>query len=141
MLRSFLWLLGLVLAVSSAGCGPQNNPVLEKTIPVHGKVVAADGSPVRGGQITFHPKDPTKGEARGSIGKDGSFELGTYGVKDGAMPGSYTVSVEPMVYDQQGNMRPDPSLRIPPRFADAKASGLTAEVQDGDQSELTIVLR
>jgi len=128
-------------ALFCLGCGPRNNPHFEKTTPVSGQVTLANGSLLRGGLITLHPKDGTKSESRGTIGQDGRFTLGTYKVNDGAMPGQYTVTVEPIVYDKQGNMRPDRSLGIPPKYTSADSSDLTVEIKDEASQELNLVLR
>ena len=132
---------GLLAVLLCIGCGPRNNPHIEKTTPVSGMVTLANGSAVRGGLVTLHPKDATKGESRGTIGKDGRFTLGTYTVSDGAMPGQYTVTVEPIVYDKQGNLRPDKSLGIPPKYTSADSSDLTVEIKDEASQELNLVLR
>ena len=132
---------GVLLAVACCvGCGPRNRPVFEKTVPVHGSVVLPSGRTLPGGLVTFHPKDPTKGEARGSI-RDGRFELGTYKINDGVMPGTYTVTVQPIVFDQRGNPRPNRSLGVPQRFFDAQTSTLTIEVKDEGDQDLKLVLQ
>jgi hypothetical protein len=123
------------------GCGPRNNPTIEKTVPVRGTVVLASGKPIRGGRVTFRPTDPTKGEAWAMLSKEGRFELGTYKKDDGAMPGTYKVLVEPLIYDQRGNLRPDKSLAIPTKYASADASDLTVDVKDDSGADLKLVLR
>jgi hypothetical protein len=130
--------LAIVLCV---GCGPRNKPVFEKTVPVRGTVSLANGTRLRGGQITFHPKDPTKAEARGQLTRDGQFELGTYQTKDGAMPGSYTVTIQPFVFDQTGNPRPDRSLAIPASYTSPASSPLVVEVKDEGEQQLQLTLR
>jgi hypothetical protein len=132
---------GLLALLLFAGCGPSNNPHFEKTTPVRGKIAWANGSPLRGGLITLHPKDATKGESRGTIDRQGHFTLGTYKVTDGVMPGEYVATVEPIVYDQRGNMRRDRSLGIPPKYADVQSSGLTVEIKDEESQELNLLLR
>lgn len=122
------------------GC-TRNNPKIEKTVSVRGIVVLANGSPVPGGLITFHPKDLTKGDARGTIGNDGRFEMGTYGTKDGAMIGTYTVTVEAMVYDKNGNFRPNRSLPIPRKYTEVETSDLIVEVKDEGDQDMKLVLR
>lgn len=136
------WSCGLFAVLFCAGCGPSNNPTFEKTVPVHGTVVRANGAPVKGGRITFHPKDAAKGgDAWGMIGKDGRFELGTYKKDDGAMPGAYTVTIEPIVFDQRGNPRPSKSLGIPAKYIKAESSTLTVEVKDEEGQDMKLVLR
>src|SRR5690348_7194032 len=132
---------GLLAVLFCIGCGPRNRPHFEKTVSINGKVTLGNGSPVRGGLITLHPKDVTKGESRGTIDKDGRFTLGTYKINDGAMPGQYTVTVEPIVFDKTGNPRPDRSLAIPPKYTSSESSDLTVEIKDEASQELTVVLR
>lgn len=132
---------GLLVAMICVGCGPRNNPKFEKTVPIRGTVVRASGSPVSGGLITFHNKVPNKGDAWGTIGRDGRFELGTYQKADGAMLGSYTVTIEPIVYDRIGNPRLNSSLGIPHKYTKADTSDLTVEVTAEGSEELKIVLR
>ena len=139
MLRYSL-LCVLLVVVLCVGC-TRNNPKFEKTVTVRGTVVFASGSPLTGGLITFHPKDLTKGEARGTIGNDGRFEMGTYGKSDGVMLGTYTVTVEPMAYDKNGNIRPAPHLPIPKKYTSAESSDLTVEVKDEGEQDLKLALR
>jgi hypothetical protein len=122
----------LLLVLAAAGCGERNRPVFQKTVAVRGKVVRADGTPVGGGQIELHPASPEIPEARAEINKDGTFVVGTYKVNDGAVPGAYTATVNDLVYDRQGNLRRNPALRVPRRYADARSSGLRIEVRPED---------
>jgi hypothetical protein len=96
---------------------------------------------VRGGLITLHPKDGTKGESRGTIDNDGRFKLGTYKIDDGAMPGQYTVTIEPIVFDKTGNPRPNTSSGIPRKYTSSDSSDLVVEIKDEASQELNIVLR
>jgi hypothetical protein len=58
--------LGVVGAVFVAGCGPKfNTKPLPKVYPVKGKVLLANGEPVSGGIIKFHPKTRLGAEASG----------------------------------------------------------------------------
>ena len=52
------------------------------------------------------------------------------------MLGTYTVTVEPIVYDKDGNpSRPAPSLGIPSKYTNVESSDLTVEVtEEGDQN-------
>ena|SRR5579875_468785 len=140
MLRS-VWFSCLFAVLVCVGCGPRNNPKFEKTVPVRGKVVLANGAPLAGGLITFHHKDPTKGTAWGTIGRDGHFELGTYKKDDGAMLGTYTVTIEPIVYDQNGNPRPNRALGIPPKYTKVESSDLIVEIKEEGNQDMNLVLR
>lgn len=134
--RAFLGVLG---AVFVAGCGPQFNATPPPRVyPVRGKVLLASGEPISAGIIKFHPKSPLGAEAAGEIGPDGSFRLTTIVKNDGALPGSYTVSVDP--YFKGGRLSAVPASRVPPKFGAPETSGLTAEVEAKD-NDLTIVLR
>ena len=115
-----------------------NTKPLPKVYPVKGKVLLANGEPVSGGIITFHPKTNLGAEASGEIGPDGSFQLTTIVKNDGALPGSYTVSVDP--YFKGGRPSKVPANRVPPKFEAPETSDLTAGVKAEDNN-LTIELK
>src|SRR5262249_55670641 len=107
--------LGVIGAVFVASCSPKfNTAPPPKVYPVKGKVLLASGKPVSGGVVTFHPKSPRCAEASGEIGTDGSFQLTTMVKNDGALPGSYTVSVNP--YSKEGRKPTAPASHVPPKF-------------------------
>jgi hypothetical protein len=120
--------LGGIGAVFLAGCGRTkfNTTPPPKVYPVKGKVLLANGEPVLGGIIKFHPKTTLGAEASGEIGPDGSFELTTIVKNDGALPGSYTVSIDP--YFKGGRPAKVPASRVPSKFGAAATSGVTVEV-------------
>ena len=121
-----------------AGCRSKFKPTPPKVYPVKGKVLLANGAPVSGGIITFHPKTTIGAEAWGEIGPDGSFQLTTLAKNDGALPGSYTVSVNPFFKDGQPSVKP--VSPVPPKFASPETSDLTVEVEAKD-NELRIQLK
>ena len=130
--------LGVIGAVFVAGCGPKfNTTPPPKVYPVKGKVLLANGEPVSGGIIKFHPKTTLGAEASSEIGPDGSFQLTTIVKNDGALPGSYTVSVDP--YFKGGRPSKVPASRVPQKFLAPETSGVTAEVKAEDNN-LTIKL-
>lgn len=137
----YSWLCVLLTVLFCVGCGPRNNPKFEKTVPVRGTVVSIGGAPVTGGLITLHPKELNKGDAWGTIGPDGRFVLGTYKKDDGAMLGTYKVTIEPIVYDRNGNPRPNYSLGIPAKYTKAESSDLTVEIKDEGMQDMKLVLR
>jgi len=57
------------------------------------------------------------------------------------MPGQYVATVEPIVYDQRGNMHRDRSLGIPFKYTDAASSDLMVEIKDEESQELNLQLR
>jgi hypothetical protein len=128
-----------VWALLVGGCGHKfNTTPPPKVYPVKGKVLLAGGEPVSGGIITFHPENRLGHEASGEIGTDGSFQLTTIVKGDGALPGSYTVSVNPNFKD--GRISRVPASRVPPKFGAPETSGLTAEVAAKD-NDLKIELK
>jgi hypothetical protein len=132
-------LIGVIGAVFMAGCGHKfNTAPPPKVYPVKGKVLLASGEPVSGGIITFNPKTTLGAEASGEIGKDGSFQLTTFVKNDGALPGSYTVSINP--YFKDGRQSAVPATRIPPKFGAPETSNLTVEVEAKD-NDLKIELK
>jgi dipeptidyl aminopeptidase/acylaminoacyl peptidase len=64
-----------------------------KRYPVSG-VVTLNAKPLASGTITFHPIDPAGSQAVGTI-ENGAFRLTTRVPGDGALPGEYSVTIEP----------------------------------------------
>jgi hypothetical protein len=68
-LKPAAWALPLILA----GCGEMLGPVPLRTAAVRG-TITADGRPVTGGWVEFHPVEGTVGNLRSArIGPDGTF--------------------------------------------------------------------
>jgi hypothetical protein len=100
--------------------------------PVRG-VVHLDGSPVAGAFVTFtRTEAKTKRVVRADAltESDGSFQLSTRRANDGAPAGTYQVTVVQRRPQWAPEGRPGPNL-LPGRYAEAKTSGLTAEVKEG----------
>jgi hypothetical protein len=120
--RPLLLALSL-LPVAAVGCGAGR-------YPVQGKVTFEDGTPLTSGLVVFEKSEgDTKVMARGEIGSDGSYRLGTSNPGDGVEPGKYRVLVtvpEPIDPDQ-AKRTPD----VDKRFMDFKTSGLEFEVKAG----------
>ncbi len=132
MVRCIL-LCGLLTIFALAGCSsydPAN--VAAKTYPARGKVVLADGTPLRGGKIILHPNDKTKPEAEGIIQKDGTFTLMTYKKGDGAVPGPHKITIDRFYYDKNGNPQENRALPIPKRYWKEDTTDLTTDIQDRD---------
>ncbi len=83
-----IWLL---LPAVLIGCGGSGFP---KTYNVTGTVKQA-GKPVDGALVTFIPAEGSK-SAVGSTNDKGEFKLSTFGPGDGALPGSYKVTISKM---------------------------------------------
>jgi hypothetical protein len=130
---------GLVLVAAATmfampGCGNAN----PKVVPVKG-VVKLGGKPLAGGVISTIP---TGGRgAKATIQPDGTFELGTYDVHDGAVPGTHHVFViarEPST--GSGPEAPPGKLLIPAKYTDPLTSELTIEVKPGEENHPVLEL-
>jgi hypothetical protein len=76
------------LIVAITGC---NQTVT--TVPVAGKV-QYEGKPLVRASVTFLAQDAEGRNAHGSTDDSGVFELSTFEPGDGAMPGSYKVTIQ-----------------------------------------------
>lgn len=126
------------LSLFATGCGGDG---LGRRYPVTGTVTYRN-LPVRAGIITFHPSDPEGRVAAGTI-TDGSYRLATLGDDDGALPGSYTVTVVAKEAGRPlGGPVPGKSLQaqraaatktaknlVPAKYQSTRSSGLTREVE------------
>jgi hypothetical protein len=83
-----VYALGILLVfVAAAGCGG-------KTAKVEGRVTL-DGVAVEGAMVSFVPENNTGDrQATGLTDADGVFQLTTFNTGDGAIPGTYKVTVE-----------------------------------------------
>jgi hypothetical protein len=132
-----MWMAGFCVLLLLGGCGPRGGGAKPGTYPVSGKVVRADGQPLPGGVVVFHPKDPPGNEAMGHVEKDGTFQMGTFGKADGVIPGRYAVTVEPLAVRSPGGQgRQDPSAPfIPQRYWSESTSPLPViEVRAGENN-------
>ena len=128
------WTVGLCSLLLLAGCAGSGSA--PKTAPVSGKIVLANGEPLTRGIIIFHPKDPPGNEARAFVGKDGSFKLSTFLQEDGAVPGHYVVTVEPIANQAPGGqVKVEGSeARIPKRYWSEEKSPLKVEIKAGENT-------
>jgi len=122
----------LPMLTGIVGCGPQTDR--SPTAPVQGKISYQD-KPLERGTVVFFPKSGGK-TATGTIQPDGSYTLSTYSQGDGALLGEHNVTV--ISERDMSNVLPEdpeaslePSL-IPTKYNLQKTSGLTANVQEGD---------
>ena len=124
------------LVACLSGCGDGQPP----TYPAGGRVVFTDGSPLRGGNIEFAPKEGTiKTSARAMIEDDGTFRLSTFGDGDGAMGGVYRVSLIPARRrGEQVGMAP---RSLDGKYQDPNSSGLEATVSPDSPNEFEFVVQ
>jgi hypothetical protein len=118
-----------LIVFGAAGCAEKRPEVF----PIKGQLFVS-GKPAVGAVVFFHPvtqavdsQNPaTERRPTGKVEEDGSFELSTFGVKDGAPPGRYRVSV---VWTKgEGD---DATHLLPQKFMNPATSGLPiVEVRD-----------
>ena len=127
-----------VLIIASLGCS-NGNP---RTHRVRGVVRFPDGLPLTSGTIEFEALDQERPVmATSEVAKDGTFELGTFSMDDGAVEGRHRVVVTSSQVIGTGAERPgliEPS-KLHPRFADFNTSGLEFEVKPG-KNEFTVTV-
>jgi len=151
-------LAGLVMGW---GCRRGDGP---HTVPATG-MVTFKGQPVEGALISFSPKTAELRSAIGTTNSAGRFQMMTLYPGDGAMPGSYTVtiskplgitdappkdeSVEAKVERSKKAVpfnvldpatRPEPVSLLPAKYKDPATSGFTAEVKEQGSNEFTFAL-
>jgi hypothetical protein len=120
-----LWIAAAVCFLI-AGCGS------DRMVANVAGIVTYDGEPLSGATVTFQP---TSGQRPGIGQTDGAggFELGTYGVNDGAVVGDHAVTVVLREAGPEGMPKPG----VPPgrpliaeRYFYVATSGLKAKVED-----------
>ena len=129
-IKSYVSILTVCGLVSLAGCSRGGAGVERsiRTYAVKGKVVFADGKPLTGGVVHFVPKKGSSDQAVGEIESDGSFQLTTRKLGDGAAPGEYKVYIDPV----SPRMLSDKSVKpvpIPPKFKDEDKSGIVVVIK------------
>ena len=115
-----LFFLSVMLV--AVGCGGSD------LVSVKGKVTY-DDKPVSSGTINFVSDN---GSSYGNLKPDGSYELMTIKPGDGALPGTYKVTVVAM--QDQGNVLPEARNPLPPptvplKYTSLATSDLTAKVE------------
>jgi hypothetical protein len=163
MFRSVWFFLGcLAVLASFVGCDFGGGGVA--TIPVSG-TVTLDGSPVAGARVAFSPKSPEGRAAAGITDTSGRFTLTTVEAGDGAMAGSYTVTIsktaasktpgqadprgtggqmnpqdmEAIMKGKAGETKEAAQSLLPEKYASADTSGFTAEV--GEKRDFTFDMK
>jgi len=133
----YLTLVVVACSVLVVGCGRAPNYA-----SVRG-VVEYDGQPLTefdNAAVIFTPKGGRL--ATGTIGSDGTFQLSTLGIGDGAVVGPARVSVSATVDSDEPSLERHAGVRwvIPQEFADPDTSGLACEVEPGKENVFRIQL-
>ena len=105
-------------------------------------VVYPDGKPLTEGTVEFEALDLKKPiTASGEINEDGTFQLGTYEAKDGAIAGRHRAAV--IANYEIGTGAERPGLIPPPvldlKFSDFKTSPLEFEIKSSPNNILVEV--
>ena len=130
-----IFLAGLLATLS--GCQDRH-----KTFLVHGMVIYPDGKPLTDGIVEFEALDLKRPiTAPGDINEDGTFQLGTYEVNDGAIAGKHRVAVIANYEIGTGIERPGlvPPPKLDPKFSDFKTSPLQFEIKPSSNNILVEV--
>ena len=161
-LSSWKFFVCLAALAFLVGCADKGADV--GTTAVTG-TVTLDGQPVEGASVSFSPKSADGRAAAGKTDASGHFALTTIAAGDGAMPGSYGVTVTKTsggkpamtgppdasatpeeraaymasVQEMQKAPREITDL-LPVKYKTVADSGLTAEVKKGGKNEFTFEL-
>jgi hypothetical protein len=117
------------------------------TYPVTG-TVTLDGAPLQGATVVFVPQDSGENQLPVQAFTD---ETGTFTMislfdngrteKPGMQPGSYGVEVTQLEEPNgEAGLRQRPKNLLPPRYAKAATSGLTAEVKAEGENNFVLAL-
>jgi hypothetical protein len=153
----YVWLMMATLAVF-AGCETQVQPTTA------GGTVTFDGKPVEGATVSFSPTGEGGQIAVGKTDASGNFTLNTPGIGEGAVPGSYKVSIQKstevdpaaatfedprgmggkMTEEQKEQMmsmsdamKKTYKSELPAKYGSPDNSGFTAEVTEGGDNNFT----
>jgi hypothetical protein len=164
IVRYSLAAMGVAALVGAAGCAGEGEGASDRpqTVPVTGSVTY-NGQPVDGATVTFSPDVPimelaSKHGAFGTTDAEGKFTLKTFEDGDGAVPGTYRVSiakydrpvsaVDPNFNEETDYEPPDenaapvppPKSLIPEKYASIGKSGLTETVKADGENTFDYVL-
>lgn len=125
--------LGLSIALFCTACSGDAGP---KVYPVSGKVTF-QGKPTPGALIILHPlnnPDPDARRPLTRVSEDGSFQLTTFEMNDGAPAGEYAVAITwvediDMQEVSTENQRPLKNF-LPERYGNPESSGLTVVIKE-----------
>ncbi len=115
------------------------------TYPVTGTVKQPNGQPLTSGRVLFQPTGEAKQPAKGAIGADGKFRLGTHETGDGAVAGVHKVAVYPKIpaeaFSKPALMAHYRSL-VPMQYQNIQTTPLEFTVKgDGSANHFDIVLK
>jgi len=121
MHKKILFCVGLFSLLFIVGCG--------ENVSVSGRVVFSDdGTPLTQGTVCFVSD---VGIARGTIGSDGRYVVGSIGARDGLPPGTYRIYLTEteILESMPGGGLPRRFPQIEEKYSAPETSGLTLEVR------------
>lgn len=137
-----------LLMLVAVGCA---GPALDGTVPVSG-TVTYQGEPVEGAMVMFIPEGDWRA-ASGRADADGRFHLSTLAPSDGAMVGSYkvTISKTEVSASRESDEAPPPSRNpewppitatelVPVKYKRPETSGLEVEVTSNGENDFSFEL-
>lgn len=119
------------LMLVCASCGKKDDGRVP-VYPVIGKVFV-NGKPAKNAQVFFHPLESgVKLFPHGRVDSDGSFQLSTYELNDGAPAGDYLVTIVWQNPAPPGSApdAPEGPDRLKGRYADVRKSKLHVHVEE-----------
>ncbi len=145
---------GILIGV--VGCGSSGDPDRPKTAPTS-VIVTYNGQPASGATVTFHPASSQQQGAVAITDAQGRAEMWTFDPGDGVIPGAYKVTVSkvtagslpdpdttsPEEYkrlEEQLASQP-PKHELPEKYSNAATSGLTADVAESGDNNITFDLK
>jgi hypothetical protein len=124
------------LVAALTGCGRSTYSVNGQVVWKHDRSAAKE---LKGYEITLEGKDaegkPVSG--RGTVDEEGKFQIGTYGINDGATLGDHRVAITPPILASGSTAR----SKILPKYADFAKSALTITVKSGTNEPVLEVER
>lgn len=139
----------LATSILLAGCG--GTAGVDGVVPVTG-AVEYQGQAVQGATVVFHPNDQGRA-ASGITDAQGRFELTTLTAGDGALPGTYQVTVtktevvgggtgeeEPGSSALAPGAGPTVNSLLPEKYNRLETSGLSAEVVASGKNDVVLRL-
>lgn len=163
MIRKLLTGVSLLAVTALIGCGGGND--FPDPVPVSGSI-KLNNEPVADAKVTFVAKGKEGRSASGTTDAEGKFTLTTFNTGDGAIPGTYVVTVvkndgstsADMGYDAEneegmgedygkmmdaaggGDGGPVVDTSLPQKYASPATSGIERTVADSGPNEFAIEL-
>ena len=127
----------LIMALACIGCQAETDPVL----PISGKVTFTDGSPAQFGVIEFRRNQPTTAIARGTIQKDGTFQVRQSGSRSGLRQGSHkAVIIQVVGTHSGGHIHHHHGQVVADKYRDYRTTDLSVEVSADSENHFEIVV-